>query len=267
MCPPCRRAVNGDGGLLARGHMVCHVLLVEGPRGLVLVDTGLGTQDMADPRDLGGWFNTLCAPVRDEAQTALHGVRALGFDPADVRDLVVTHLDLDHAGGMPDFRHARVHVHRRELDAARNRATSMEKRRYVPRHFEGADFAAYDDREGDTWMGLPCVRGLEGQGDEILFVPLPGHTRGHSAVAVRGERGWMLHGGDAWFHHGEMANDPPTCPAGLRAFQKIAAMNDARRRESQARIREALRGPAREVQAFCAHDPLDLERMRGASAP
>lgn len=32
----------------------------------------------------------------------------------DVRHIVLTHLDLDHAGGLPDFPHAKVHVHATE---------------------------------------------------------------------------------------------------------------------------------------------------------
>ena len=49
MCPVCARLINGQGGWLEPAQMVCHVLLIETPRdGLVLVDTGIGTRDIAD---------------------------------------------------------------------------------------------------------------------------------------------------------------------------------------------------------------------------
>jgi len=41
-----------------------------------------------------------------------------GYDPADVTDIVLTHLGLDHSGGLPDLPAARVHVHDAEYRAA-----------------------------------------------------------------------------------------------------------------------------------------------------
>ncbi|MEM6533336.1 MAG: MBL fold metallo-hydrolase [Myxococcota bacterium] len=35
--------------------------------------------------------------------TALAQVRERGFNPSDVKGLVLTHLDFDHAGGIADF--------------------------------------------------------------------------------------------------------------------------------------------------------------------
>src|SRR5205823_4654081 len=49
MCPRGRRLVNGDGSFIADGRVVCHVLLIEAPDGLVLVDTGFGTADITNP--------------------------------------------------------------------------------------------------------------------------------------------------------------------------------------------------------------------------
>jgi hypothetical protein len=42
--------------------VVCHVLLVEGPDGLVLVDTGFGLADVAAPARRLGRCATSCAP-------------------------------------------------------------------------------------------------------------------------------------------------------------------------------------------------------------
>ena len=85
-----------------RGRLVCHCLLVELPDGLVLVDTGLSTADV-DRRH--GWRHTLHLKTAvwaalDELEPAARQLRRLGYDPRDVRDIVLTHLDLDHAGGL-----------------------------------------------------------------------------------------------------------------------------------------------------------------------
>ena len=52
MCPWGRRLLNGDGGWLEPGRLVCHVLLIESSDGLVLVDTGFGTEDVRNPAQL-----------------------------------------------------------------------------------------------------------------------------------------------------------------------------------------------------------------------
>ena len=88
-------------------RLVAHCLLVEGADGLTLVDTGIGAGDVADPGRLGAPFVAVTGAALDLEETAVMQVRALGHDPADVRDVVLTHLDLDHAGGLGDFPGAR----------------------------------------------------------------------------------------------------------------------------------------------------------------
>src|SRR5687767_9291164 len=117
MCPWNASLVNGRGGWFKRGRMVCHCLLVEAPSGLILVDTGLGTDDLDQgAARLGRLFMSATAPRRGREETALARVQALGLAPEDVRHLVPTHLDLDHAGGFPDFPNAEIHVHATEHD-------------------------------------------------------------------------------------------------------------------------------------------------------
>ncbi|MFN7134547.1 MAG: MBL fold metallo-hydrolase, partial [Myxococcales bacterium] len=52
MCPPGKRLMVGRSNAWGPALLVCHCLLLETPRGLVLVDTGFGLQDVwhAHPR-------------------------------------------------------------------------------------------------------------------------------------------------------------------------------------------------------------------------
>ncbi|GAA3446986.1 MBL fold metallo-hydrolase [Planomonospora venezuelensis] len=236
----------------ASPRMVAHCLLLETGRDLVLVDTGFAVGE--DTLDAG--FTRLVRPTLDPAEPALHQIRGLGLDPADVRHIVLTHLDPDHAGGLRDFPHARVHLHAAELAAATRPASANERRRYRPAQWaHGPDWAAYDDA-GEDLFGLRArpLDGLEG----IALVPLAGHTRGHSAVAVQTADGWLLHAGDAYYFHGELAT-PPRCPLVLRAAQRTVAVDHAGRLANLARLREL---PPGRIEVFSAHDAQELARYQ-----
>jgi len=243
--------------------MVAHVLLIETNDGLVLVDTGFGLGDIAEPSRLGGGFERVARPALDPAETAIEQVKKLGFSPSDVRHILPTHLDLDHAGGLPDFPDASVHIFGAELDAVTARATLNEKNRYRPAHFAHNPKWVRHEVSGERWNGFEAVRDLEGLPPEILLVPTKGHTRGHVAVAVDDGRGFMLHAGDAYFHHAEMDPERPRCPVGLRIFQRAVAMDDVSRQRNSERLR--LLAKEGNVRVFSAHDPLELDRMREAS--
>jgi glyoxylase-like metal-dependent hydrolase (beta-lactamase superfamily II) len=280
MCPPIGRLVRGEGGLLSRGRLICHCLLIETSAGLVLVDTGIGLADLQHPDErLGRGFLSIVRPALDPKETAIHQVEQLGLSPSDVRHIVLTHLDLDHAGGLTDFPEATVHVYRPEHDAAMARATLRERERYHPAQWAHAPRFRLYDGSGERWFGFERVSKLEGIPPEILIVPVTGHSRGHAAIAVRippraaaddapwSQRGaeWLLHAGDAYFHRGEMDPNRRTCPLGLELFQRAVAIDDAARRANQERLRELARREAGVVRVFCAHDDVELERLQSES--
>lgn len=243
-------------------RLVAHCLLVEGATGLTLVDTGIGTGDVADPRRLGAPFVAVTGAVLDLEETAVMQVRALGYDPADVRDVVLTHLDLDHAGGLGDFPRARVHVHAEELAAARSRRHPKEKGRYIAAQWAHGPAWVEHGPGGDDWFGLGAVRAVA---EDVLLVPLAGHSRGHSAVAVRRPSGgWFLHAGDAYFFHGEKQR-PARCPSGLRAFQSLVQMDRRTRHANAERVRELHARHADEVTVFSAHDAQELAALAGVT--
>lgn len=263
MCPRGQRLINGHGSWLGAGTLVCHVLLVETAAGLVLVDTGFGTADVRRRQHMDRTFKALTAPRLDLSETAISQLRERGHEPSDVRHIVLTHLDIDHGGGLPDFPEAQVHVFAREyqtmLDPPRR-----ERRRYAISASHWAHGPRWITHEaGEEWLGFQSVRVLPDSEAEILLIPLPGHTLGHVGVAVRQAGGWLLHCGDAYFYRGEM-HAPPHCPGGLRAFQNLVGADGTLRRQNQERLRElALRRPG-EVRLICSHDPVELERAQAA---
>ncbi|MDX6581829.1 MAG: hypothetical protein QOI10_1013 [Solirubrobacterales bacterium] len=259
LCPYGGKIVSGEGGLTG-AHMVCHCLLIEAGDSLVLIDTGFGADDAAHPyRRLGVPFTAAFRPQADVAETAAERIRALGLDPADVRRIACTHLDLDHAGGLPDFPDAEVHVFAPEKDAALS-PSLRERARYPQAHFEHGPKWVTHEADGDSWLGFESIRILPGDGPEILMIPLVGHSRGHTGIAVRDGDGWLLHCGDAYFHRAQMEEEP-SCPPGLRAFQSMMAADRGARLKNEQRLNRLAREHGGDVRLFCAHDPVELEAV------
>ncbi|HEY0195170.1 MAG TPA: MBL fold metallo-hydrolase [Kofleriaceae bacterium] len=246
----------GQRGL--RGELVAHCLLLETERdGLVLIDTGFGTRDVAGQTRMARPFRALCAPVLSETETALAQVERAGWKAADVRHIVVTHLDLDHAGGLGDFPAARVHVHAREHAAAMARTRRVERERYVPDHWaHGPRWEVYSE-DGDTWRGLPAIQRLRGLSAEVGLLPMHGHTRGHSAVLVQTSERWLVHAGDAYFHRAAVHGHGEDVPVGLAVFERAMQLDGRARRASVAALRQ-LRERYDDVAVFCSHDPVEL---------
>lgn len=200
------------------GEIVCHVLLCETPDGLVLIDTGLGLADYADPKLRMGPARALLRPKSGDADTALRQIEARGHSASDVTHIVVTHLDFDHIGGLSDFPDAQVHTTADEHAAAVTDPDFRDKQRYRPAQWShGPQFVLHEGR-GDQWKhDLTGHEVLPG----ITLVPMPGHSRGHAAVAVdAGDRGLLVHAGDAAF---DAASYADASPSG-RPLNKIGAM-------------------------------------------
>ena len=256
MCPRGGALLGGSGSPLAEATLVAHCFLIEAGGELVLVDTGYGTGDCATPKRLGQPFRALVRPQCNESETAVRLVESMGFKPSDVRHIVVTHLDLDHAGGLVDFPEAHVHVFAPEL-AASKAPPLRERGRYLKAHFAHGPNWVEHEVDGEGWFGFDSVRLLPDIDGEIALVPLVGHSTGHAGVAVNAGNGWLLHCGDAYFHHGEVQS-PASCPVGLRVFQNLVGHNAKTRRHNQERLRELAREHAGEVRLVCSHDPADL---------
>lgn len=265
-CPVGGRLFDGtsDG---AFAHLVCHCLLIETPSsGLVLVDTGFGTRDVANPRArLSEFFLQLNQPQLRVEETARAQVKALGFDPADVRHIIVSHLDFDHAGGLEDFPNATIHLTAREREVAEagEGGAFVGTRRYRREQWdELTEWRLYPLGSGERWHHFDCVRDLEGLPPEILLVPLVGHTWGHSGVAIDTGRGWLFYAADAYFYRGEIGQ-PYTCPPGLTGYQKLMEVDRAARLANQQKLRALDRDHRTDVRIFCAHDAVEFELLAG----
>jgi glyoxylase-like metal-dependent hydrolase (beta-lactamase superfamily II) len=267
-CPLGGALMDGVSRHTLRGRLTSHCLLLETDRGLVLIDTGYGLRDVRDPHSrLARVFLALLRPELREEMTAFRQIERLGLDPRDVRHIVLSHLDFDHAGGLDDFPQATVHLLADEVKAATERRTLLDQLRYRPQQWSTRErWQAHTASAGEPWFGFTDVRALRGLPPEVLMVPLAGHTFGHAGVAVQSGAGWLLYAADAYFYHAEMDLVRPYCTPGLAAYQTMMEKHRGTRLQNQSRLRELKRAHGDEVQIFCAHDVQEFEQL-SASGP
>lgn len=266
MCPLGGALFDGFSRSMT-AHLVCHCLLIETDRGLVLIDTGFGLRDIQSPRSrLSPFFIALNNIQFDRKYTAIAQIEQLGFSPRDVRHIVLTHLDFDHAGGLEDFPEATVHVMQSEWDTARDRHGLIASGRYRPRQWDEVKQWQFYNPEGEPWFGFEAVRDLNGLPPEILLIPLAGHTQGHAGVAIKTSDGWLLHAGDAYFYRHEMQPSNPHCTPGLRAYQWMMEVDRETRLYNQNRLRRLAINQSGNVRLFCSHDAVELKAFTKESA-
>ena len=249
---------------LGCGKTVCHVLLVETDNGLVLVDAGFGSRDCADPAGRLGPARRFTRPVLDRNEIAVNQVEQLGFRRDDVRHIIVTHFDPDHIGGISDFPDAQIHVTADEAGSALRSPSLNEKIRFRPVQWAHGPKLVEHTPDGDEWRGFAAAKELDDVSPGIVLISLPGHTRGHAGVAVDAGDRWVLHCGDAYFHHRAVDGTGPT-PRVVATFERLTAFDRKMVQQNHARLTELYRRREPDMVMVCSHDSTLYEQAKAAA--
>ncbi|MFJ9631817.1 MBL fold metallo-hydrolase [Streptomyces sp. NPDC101175] len=245
-------------------RLVCHVLLIETANGLVLVDSGYGLADIADPKRRVGASRFYVRPVFDEEETAARQIERLGFRRDDVRHIVLTHFDVDHIGGLSDFPHAEIHLTVDEARGAVHAPSWRERVRYSSAQWAHGPKLVEHRPDGEKWRGFAAARELDAVAPGIVLIALPGHTRGHAAVAVDAGARWILHTGDSFYHHGTL-DGHSRVPGSVRVMEAVVAYDGKQVRDNHARLAELYRDADPDLVLVNAHDPHLYEQARASA--
>lgn len=167
-------------------------LLIDHPKGKILFDTGVALEVVHEKE--AHWGDVLAAydPVMTEDQWCVNGIKKVGCAPEDIKYVIMSHLHLDHAGGVGHFPNARYIVQRDELHFA-----------YVPDSYMKGAYIRKDFDKDVDWLILNGWTDdkfdLFGDGTiQIYFTP--GHTPGHQSLLVNlPDSGPMFFAADACY--------------------------------------------------------------------
>lgn len=174
------RAFNLFGDPNWSSALPIHVWIIEHPEGIILVDTGDTAQTPV------GWqhpFHTLATRkhIKPEEDVGSQ-LKELGIKPADVRWVVLTHLHIDHDGGIKSFPKAEFVVAEGEYRQAMGTAGRL--RGYVPQRWPEGWRPRLINFRPELFGPFERSLRLTKAGDVVL-VPTPGHTAHHLSVVVQ----------------------------------------------------------------------------------
>ena len=246
---------------------------VEHRDGVILVDAGASAASMRLPR----WHPYFRFAVRfdlEPEQEAGPQLRSIGIGPGDVRRVVMTHLHIDHDGGLAGFPNSEILVSPREFARASGIAGRM--RGYLPQRWPRGFNPQPLALDGGRYGPFARSKRLSADG-AIVAVSTPGHTPDHLSVIVEDGDNAVFIAGDASYSEATMldgtidgvSDDEGDAKATLAAIRAFAAARptiylpahdpDAARRLAEGRFARAGSGGAESAilrSRLTKHEPL-----------
>ncbi|MGC8594130.1 MAG: MBL fold metallo-hydrolase [Candidatus Kryptoniota bacterium] len=170
-----------------RIELALRVMLIRGEGRVILVDTGIGTKWDSKFREIYAVDQT-----RNSLQNSLE---SFGLKPADITDVIITHLHFDHVGGavsvdkdrkiVPAFSNAVYHIQKRQYEWAL-KPTEKDQASFIMENFVPiweSGQVNFLDGEVELYPGI--------------FIKLSdGHTIAQQLVIIRGDGVTIFHPGD-----------------------------------------------------------------------
>lgn len=221
------------------------VWVVQHPEGTFVIDTGENAQ-VSEP----GYFraegrvveliNTRSFRFQVQPEQELGPqLTRLGYTQTDIRQVILTHLHLDHFDGLKHVQETEVALYRGEWEKPDFALPSLYPAGFAPRLL---------DLQDDPQQHFSGVHSLVAS-QEIQLVHTPGHTRGHCSVLVKTKAFDYLLAGDVSYDQAQLVSG--TLAGGHQDFR--LARQTFRRIQQYAQQHRLVYLPS--------HDPEALARM------
>jgi N-acyl homoserine lactone hydrolase len=204
-----------------------YVWVIEHDEGMIVVDTG-ETSRVHESGYHPSWHpfyqRASRFSVHPDEEIGFQ-LRNLGISARDVRQVVLTHLHTDHAGGLIHLTGSKIWVAQQEF----NRASGFSGRLqgYLPNRWPKSwdpNFICFENRSLGPFQQSMS---LTSRGD-VLIVPTPGHTPHHVSVVVCGSPSYFLAGDTSYSQHlllaGKVDGVSPNEAISLQTMSNIVAL-------------------------------------------
>jgi glyoxylase-like metal-dependent hydrolase (beta-lactamase superfamily II) len=221
---------------------------VETADGVIVVDTGQGAHLLESGKSLHPYVRWEVAFRIEPDQEIGPQLRALGIGARDVKRVVLTHLHMDHDGGLAHFPNSEILVAPGELRTASG--TLGRIRGYLPQRWPSWFDPAPLHLATEPFGPFASSRRLTEAGD-VIAVATPGHTADHISVVVQdGDTTYFLAGDTSYNEELMLAGKLD----GVGADERVSrATLDAIRQFTKS-------GP---VVYLPTHDPQSADRLAG----
>ncbi|HLR19471.1 MAG TPA: N-acyl homoserine lactonase family protein [Staphylococcus sp.] len=158
-------------------HLPVSVYLIEHPKGLVLIDTGWHTINRNKPVK-----NLALKAQLPEGEAVHEQLKKLGYQPADIDYVILSHLRTGHADGLNHVAEAnQILVSKEEWMAAQK-----DKVHYLPNGWKNINIETFTFKE--SGIG-PTGKSFDLFDDgTIEFVHAPGHSAGQCATRIKAHK-------------------------------------------------------------------------------
>ena len=155
--------------------------IIDHPEGVIVVDTGQGVHLLENRKSLHPYVRWEVAFRIDRDEEIGLQLRALGIGPRDVKRVVLTHLHIDHDGGLAHFPNSEILVAAGELRTASG--WSGRVRGYLPNRWPSWFDPTPLQLAPEAFGPFAASKRLTEAGD-VVVVATPGHTADHLSIIV-----------------------------------------------------------------------------------
>ena len=170
---------------------------IEHRDGVIVVDTGQGAHLLETGRSLHPYVRWEVVFRIEREEEIGPQLRALGIGSHDVKQVVLTHLHMDHDGGLAHFPNSQILVSRGELNTASGWAGRV--RGYLPNRWPSWFDPVPLDLAAKSFGPFVASKRLTKAGD-VVAVATPGHTADHISILVRDDHTTYFLAGDTSYN-------------------------------------------------------------------
>jgi glyoxylase-like metal-dependent hydrolase (beta-lactamase superfamily II) len=206
-------------------YMPIWVWVIEHPEGLIVVDTGENSNSMEVDKYLSkeSWyaryqFKNACN-VKIQKQSEINNqLNKVNLKTEEVKLVVLTHMHLDHIDGLKYFPKQEIMVGNFEFTHPDNVFKSILPSWFNPNKLE------YSQNRIEVFNQAYSIT----QAEDLLYIPTPGHTLGHSSLVFRTDDFDIIFAGDSSYDQaqvikGELPGANTDYHQTARTYQKLLA--------------------------------------------